>query len=67
MWREKYSEVKLQANFFHVSPAYLEADRFNPSLNFTDNPAITVTPATTKKTKFYISRYDRPRSALAQH
>ncbi|KAH7363213.1 beta-galactosidase [Plectosphaerella cucumerina] len=57
VWREKYSEVKLQANFFHVSPAFLEADRFNSSLEFTNNPAITVTPATTDKTKFYISRH----------
>lgn len=56
VWREKYSEVKLQANFFHVSPAFLEADRFNSSLAFTNNAAITVTPATTDKTKFYISR-----------
>jgi hypothetical protein len=48
--------VKLQANFFHVSPAFLEADRFGPSLDFTDNEAITVTPATTNTTKFYISR-----------
>ncbi|KFA69908.1 hypothetical protein S40285_07457 [Stachybotrys chlorohalonatus IBT 40285] len=57
LWREKYSEVKLQANFFHVSPAYLEADRFNASLEYTNNDAITVTPATTDTTKFYISRH----------
>lgn len=57
IWREKYSEVKLQANFFHVSPAFLEADRFNGSLAFTDTDAITVTPATTNTTKFYISRH----------
>lgn len=66
IWREKYSEVKLQANFFHVSPAYLEADRFNPSLDYTDNKSITVTPAKTKTTKFYISRhtkYDSTESA----
>ncbi|KAG9254840.1 beta-galactosidase [Emericellopsis atlantica] len=57
LWREKYSEVKLQANFFHVSPAFLEADRFNSSLQFTHNDAITVTPATTNSTKFYIARH----------
>nr|XP_036579971.1 beta-galactosidase precursor [Colletotrichum truncatum]KAF6787727.1 beta-galactosidase precursor [Colletotrichum truncatum] len=57
--REKYSETKLQANFFHVTPAYLEADRFNSSLEFTNNAAITVTPATTKTTKFYIARHTK--------
>jgi hypothetical protein len=57
VWREKYSEVKLQANFFHVSPAFLEADRFNSSLQFTDTDDITVTPATTNATKFYIARH----------
>lgn len=56
VWREKYSEMKLQAHFFHVSPAYLVADRFNSSLDWTDNPAVTVTPATTNTTKFYIAR-----------
>jgi hypothetical protein len=56
--REKYSEAKLQAHFFQVSPAYLEADRHGPSLAWTDNNAITVTPATTNTTKFYISRFD---------
>ncbi|KAG7135028.1 beta-galactosidase A like protein [Verticillium longisporum] len=57
LWREKYSEVKLQANFFHVSPAFLAAERFNSSLDFTDNPGATVTPARTNTTKFYISRH----------
>jgi hypothetical protein len=59
VWREKYSEVKLQANFFHVSPAYLEADRFNASLEYTNTDAITVTPAKTETTKFYISRHTK--------
>ncbi|KAL2754926.1 glycoside hydrolase family 35 protein [Sodiomyces alcalophilus JCM 7366] len=62
VWREKYSEVKLQANFFHVSPAYLEAHRFNASLDFTDNEAVTVTPAITNTTRFYISRHTKPDS-----
>ncbi|KAM0530735.1 hypothetical protein ACHAP9_000917 [Verticillium nonalfalfae] len=53
--REKYSESKLQANFFHVSPAYLEAERHFASLDWTDNAAITVTPATTNTTKFYFA------------
>ncbi|EEY23389.1 beta-galactosidase [Verticillium alfalfae VaMs.102] len=57
LWREKYSEVKLQANFFHVSPAFLAAERFNSSLDYTDNPGVTVTPARTNTTKFYISRH----------
>ncbi|OHW89603.1 glycosyl hydrolase family 35 protein [Colletotrichum incanum] len=55
--REKYSETKLQSNFLHVSPAYLEADRYNSSLEWTNNDAITVTPATTNSTKFYIARH----------
>ncbi|TQN68898.1 putative beta-galactosidase A [Colletotrichum shisoi] len=55
--REKYSETKLQSNFLHVSPAYLEADRHNSSLEWTNNAAITVTPATTNSTKFYIARH----------
>ncbi|WYZ36897.1 hypothetical protein EsH8_II_000403 [Colletotrichum jinshuiense] len=55
--REKYSETKLQSNFLHVSPAYLEADRHNSSLEWTNNDAITVTPATTDTTKFYIARH----------
>ncbi|KAH6669703.1 family 35 glycosyl hydrolase [Plectosphaerella plurivora] len=55
--REKYSEAKLQAHFFQVSPAYLVADRHGPSLEWTNNKAITVTPATTNTTKFYISRH----------
>jgi hypothetical protein len=59
LWREKYSEVKLQAHFFHVSPAFLEADRHNGSLNFTDTDAITVAPATTETTKFYIARHTK--------
>ncbi|TEA09861.1 putative beta-galactosidase A [Colletotrichum sidae] len=58
--REKYSESKLQANFLHVTPAYLEADRFNSSLEFTNNEAITVTPATTNTTKLYITRQVSP-------
>ncbi|KAK1968963.1 family 35 glycosyl hydrolase [Colletotrichum sublineola] len=55
--REKYSETKLQSNFLHVSPAYLVADRHNSSLEWTNNDAITVTPATTNSTKFYIARH----------
>ncbi|KAH7305960.1 beta-galactosidase [Stachybotrys elegans] len=57
LWREKYSEIKLQANFFHVSPAFLAADRFDPSLDFTDNGAVTVTLASTDASRFYISRH----------
>ncbi|KXH56688.1 glycosyl hydrolase family 35 [Colletotrichum salicis] len=57
--REKYSETKLQSNFLHVSPAYLVADRFNASFEWTNNDAITVTPATTNTTKFYIARHTK--------
>lgn len=54
--REKDSEAKLQAHLFHVSPAYLEAERHRPSLGWTGTGAVTVTPATTDGTKFYIAR-----------
>lgn len=56
--REKYSEQKLQANFFKVSPAYLTAARGNASnATWTDNQALTVTPATSNATNFYFVRH----------
>ncbi|KAF9740565.1 hypothetical protein PMIN06_000286 [Paraphaeosphaeria minitans] len=56
--REKYSEQKLQANFFKVSPAYLTASRGTRSTTqWTNNPAITVTDATNNSTKFYFVRH----------
>jgi archaellum component FlaF (FlaF/FlaG flagellin family) len=56
--REKYSELKLQANFMKVSPAYLTASRGNASTTqWTTSNAVTVTPATTDSTKFFFVRH----------
>ncbi|KAF2189615.1 glycoside hydrolase family 35 protein [Zopfia rhizophila CBS 207.26] len=56
--REKYSEQKLQANFFKVSPAYLTASRGSASTSiYTDTPALTVTPAFGNSTGFYFVRH----------
>lgn len=56
--REKYSEQKLQANFFKVSPAYLTASRGNASATaWTTSTDLTVTPATKNSTKFYFLRH----------
>ncbi|KAJ4296789.1 hypothetical protein N0V90_006837 [Kalmusia sp. IMI 367209] len=58
--REKYSEQKLQANFFKVSPAYLTAERGRLSTTqWTNNPDITVTDATNNNTKFYFVRHTK--------
>ncbi|KAF2472055.1 uncharacterized protein BDR25DRAFT_366810 [Lindgomyces ingoldianus] len=58
--REKYSEQKLQANFFKVSPAYLTATRGSASTTaWTTTSALTVTPAfgNGTGTKFYFLRH----------
>ena len=56
--REKYSEQKLQANFFKVSPAYLTAARGNASnTTWTNSQALTVTPAIGNTTSFYFVRH----------
>lgn len=56
--REKYSELKLQANFLKVTPAYLTASVGNMSnTTYTDNIAITVTPLFGDVTNFYIVRH----------
>ncbi|KAF9696246.1 hypothetical protein EKO04_005856 [Ascochyta lentis] len=58
--REKYSEQKLQANFFKVSPAYLTAARGNASnATWTNTPALTVTPAFGNTTNFYFVRHSK--------
>lgn len=58
--REKYSELKLQANFFKVSPAYLTAARGNASNStWTTSSALSVTPATNESTKFYFVRHSK--------
>ncbi|OCL03153.1 glycoside hydrolase family 35 protein [Glonium stellatum] len=56
--REKYSEQKLEANFFKVTPAYLTADRGNTSTtSWTTTTDLTVTPAFSNSTKFYFLRH----------
>ncbi|KAI8936509.1 hypothetical protein NX059_006914 [Plenodomus lindquistii] len=56
--REKYSELKLQANFFKVSSAYLTAARGDASNStWTTSSDLSVTPATSNSTKFYFLRH----------
>ncbi|KAK3935204.1 glycoside hydrolase family 35 protein [Diplogelasinospora grovesii] len=62
VWREKYSEEKLQANFFKVSPAFLTAVAGNAANGSTlvgGNKDIAITPVlgTEDKTNFYIVRH----------
>jgi beta-galactosidase GanA len=58
--REKYSEQKLQANFFKVSPAYLTASRGNASTTqWTTSTDLTVTPAFNGNTGFYFVRHSQ--------
>ena len=56
--REKYSELKLQANFFKVSPTYLTATRSNASNStWTASTDLSVTPAFSETAKFYFVRH----------
>jgi hypothetical protein len=58
--REKYSEQKVQANFFKVSPAYLNATRGNASnTTWTTTSDLTVTPAFGGSTGFYFLRHSK--------
>ncbi|XDG07857.1 hypothetical protein ABKA04_007472 [Annulohypoxylon sp. FPYF3050] len=60
IWREKYSEEKLEANFFKVSPAYLTAvagNASNGSYVSTDQIATTPVFGTEYPTNFYIIRH----------
>jgi hypothetical protein len=58
--REKYSEQKLQANFFKVSPAYLTASRSNASTTlWTTSTDLSVTPAFKGNTGFYFLRHSK--------
>ncbi|TQS33842.1 hypothetical protein Golomagni_05799, partial [Golovinomyces magnicellulatus] len=58
--REKYSEVKLEAQFMKVSPGYITTDVSDASTTeYTDNPAVLVTPLTGANGTngaFYIAR-----------
>ncbi|KAI1765730.1 glycoside hydrolase family 35 protein [Hypoxylon sp. FL1150] len=60
IWREKYSEEKLEAHFFKVSPAYLTAvagNASNGSYVSTDQIATTPVFGTDHPTNFYIIRH----------
>ena len=58
--REKYSELKLQANFLKVSPAYLTAKVGSASSNtWTTSADLTVTPISDESTKFYFVRHSK--------
>jgi hypothetical protein len=56
--REKYSEMKLQANFLVASPAYLTATPGTPSTTqYTTSSDVYVTPMKSNETQFYVVRY----------
>ncbi|KAI1456826.1 glycoside hydrolase family 35 protein [Annulohypoxylon moriforme] len=60
IWREKYSEEKLETNFFKVSPAYLTAvagNASNGSYVSTDQIATTPVFGNESSTNFYIIRH----------
>ncbi|KAI1103222.1 glycoside hydrolase family 35 protein [Jackrogersella minutella] len=60
IWREKFSEEKLEAHFFKVSPAYLTAvagNASNGSYVSTDQIATTPVFGTESPTNFYIIRH----------
>jgi hypothetical protein len=60
VWREKYSESKLEANFFKVSPAYLTSvagNASNGSYVSTDQIATTPVLGVGAPTNFYIIRH----------
>ncbi|OTA62729.1 glycoside hydrolase family 35 protein [Hypoxylon sp. EC38] len=53
IWREKYSEEKLEANFFKVSPAYLTAVADNASNgSYVSIDQIATTPTSTNTTTY---------------
>lgn len=56
--REKYSEIKLQANFLQVSPAYMVSHPHNASIGgYTNTTDLTVTLLEGHPTNFYIFRH----------
>lgn len=58
IWREKYPELKLEANFLAASPAYLIAEPHNQTNHseYANTNDLTVTALTTKTTSFWIVR-----------
>ncbi|KAL8694845.1 MAG: hypothetical protein Q9218_000604 [Villophora microphyllina] len=58
LFREKYSEAKLQANFLRVSPDYLTAIPGSASNgSFVNTPAIATTQLKGNHTNFYVVRH----------
>jgi len=60
VWREKYSEIKLEANFLKVSPAYLTAtpgDGANGSYGAPPDIAVTPLLGNGTNTNFYVVRH----------
>ncbi|CAJ2501142.1 Uu.00g039950.m01.CDS01 [Anthostomella pinea] len=58
--REKYSELKLEANFLMASPAYLTATPGGNATNsssYTSSPALAITPLFGNPTNFYVVRH----------
>lgn len=67
MYREKYSELKLEANFLKVTPALLTASVGWAGTNFTNNPSITVTPlwGNGTATNVYVARHSDYQTEVA--
>lgn len=58
VWREKYSEAKLEAQFFAVSPAYLTANAANSTEpGIVSSTDVVATPLYGNKTNFYVVRH----------
>ena len=57
--REKYSELKLQANFLKVTPAYLVATPSNTTngSTYVNTPLLATTKLTTNTTDLYVVRH----------
>lgn len=67
MAREKYSEVKLQANFLQASPAYLTAVATNSTAGaYVNTPMITTTRLTGNVTSFFVIRQSTYNSLSSQ-
>ncbi|KAK4570053.1 hypothetical protein LTR86_003023 [Recurvomyces mirabilis] len=66
VWREKYSEAKLEAQFFAVSPAYLTANAANSTEpGIASSADVVATPLYGNKTNFYVVRHADFRSVAA--
>ena len=58
MTREKYSELKLQAQFLRVSPGYLTAKPgANTTRIYSQNAAVTITPLIGTNGSFFVVRH----------